>query len=225
MQPVEVAAAATAAVQAEGYDGFADYAAKGKKMDESDVGCFATSCRDQTVSCFTDGSCLKGVTCLGRCQGEQECATRCFAQYGSGKLDAWLSCTLEDHACVKIPKDLDFGAIDRDPPAKLKAFDVTAMDGTWYKVSENGKAIVLGLNKKYDCFDCQRNSFALRGDGSAADLGVTFRLSKPGAADAAGNPVFWQNQIREELLVDAADSPRTFHAQGKMFGLTFKENW
>ncbi|CAN0541509.1 unnamed protein product, partial [Scytosiphon promiscuus] len=37
----------------------------------------------------------QGVTCLGRCKGEQECATRCFAQYGSGKLDSWLTCTLE----------------------------------------------------------------------------------------------------------------------------------
>ena len=38
---------------------------------------------------------IQGVTCLGRCKGEQECATRCFAQYGSGKLDSWLTCTLE----------------------------------------------------------------------------------------------------------------------------------
>ncbi|CAN0344535.1 unnamed protein product, partial [Ectocarpus fasciculatus] len=38
---------------------------------------------------------LQGVTCLGRCKGEQECATRCFAQYGSNKLDSWLTCTLE----------------------------------------------------------------------------------------------------------------------------------
>jgi len=42
---------------------------------------------------------IQGVTCLGRCKGEQECATRCFAQYGSSKLDSWLTCTLEVCTC------------------------------------------------------------------------------------------------------------------------------
>jgi VDE lipocalin domain len=71
--PAAIAGAVSseAAAAAATYDGFADYAAKGKKMDESDVGCFAKECGKQTKDCFTDGSCLKGVTCLGRCKGEQ----------------------------------------------------------------------------------------------------------------------------------------------------------
>jgi VDE lipocalin domain len=68
---VSSATSSEAAAAAATYDGFADYAAKGKKMDESDVGCFAKECGKQTKDCFTDGSCLKGVTCLGRCKGEQ----------------------------------------------------------------------------------------------------------------------------------------------------------
>jgi VDE lipocalin domain len=66
-----VSSATSSEAAAATYDGFADYAAKGKKMDESDVGCFAKECGKQTKDCFTDGSCLKGVTCLGRCKGEQ----------------------------------------------------------------------------------------------------------------------------------------------------------
>ncbi|KAG5179765.1 Violaxanthin de-epoxidase-domain-containing protein [Tribonema minus] len=222
------------------YDGFADYAAKGKKMDESDVGCFANECGKQTRDCFTDGSCLKGVTCLGRCKGEQcatrcfaryggpkldaqhhdqelECATRCFAQYGGPKLDAWLSCTLEDHECVKIPKDLDFSAIDKDPPAIAKSFDPTFLEGTWYKV--------LGVNPKYDLFDCQRNTFAITaanaGESGSAQVAVEFRLAKPEAAGGG----FWQNRLSERLEIDPPGAPRTFHTEGKMFGLTFRENW
>ena len=68
---------------------------------------------------------------------KQECATRCFAQFGGPKLDAWLTCTLEDHECVKIPKDLDFSAIDRNPPATLKGFEPAALQGVWYKVRES----------------------------------------------------------------------------------------
>nr|BDS38361.1 violaxanthin deepoxidase like protein [synthetic construct] len=206
------------------YDGFEDYAAQGQQMENSDVGCFANECKRETASCFTDGSCLKGVTCLGRCKGEQECATRCFAQYGSGKLDSWLTCTLEDHSCVKIPKDMDFSVIDKDPPHIVRGFQAKQLQGTWYKV--------MGVNKKYDCFDCQKNTFSVtqRGEqedgeggesttGEVADIKVNFRLAKPDSDD------FWENTITERLQVDPVGSPRTFHTDGKLFGLSFKENW
>ncbi|CAN0158599.1 unnamed protein product, partial [Laminaria digitata] len=146
----------------------------------------------------------QGVTCLGRCKGEQECATRCFAQYGSGKLDSWLTCTLEDHSCVKIPRDMDFSVINKDPPHIVKGFDAKQLQGTWYKV--------MGVNKKYDCFDCQKNTFSVAqvGDaspaaegegreggntGQVADIKVNFRLAKPDSDD------FWENTITERLQV------------------------
>ena len=44
---------------------------------------------------------------LGRCKGEQSCATRCFAEFGSEDLNNWLSCTIEENECVKVPKDVD----------------------------------------------------------------------------------------------------------------------
>lgn len=40
----------------------------------------------------------------------------------------------QDHSCVKIPKDMDFSAIDRDPPHIVRGFDPTELQGTWYKV-------------------------------------------------------------------------------------------
>lgn len=55
--------------------------------------------------------------------------------------------------------------------------------------------------------------------GQFADIKVNFRLAKPDSDD------FWENTITERLQVDPAGSPRTFHTDGKLFGLSFKENW
>ncbi|CAN0265516.1 unnamed protein product [Ectocarpus fasciculatus] len=80
----------------------------------------------------------------------------------------------------------------------------------------------MGVNKKYDCFDCQKNTFNVAQVCFAlyvADIKVNFRLAKPDSDD------FWENTITETLQVDPADAPRTFHTDGKLFGLSFKENW
>lgn len=57
------------------------------------------------------------------------------------------------------------------------------------------------------------------GTGEVADIKVNFRLAKPDSDD------FWENTITERLQVDPSGSPRTFHTDGKLFGLSFKENW
>ena len=38
--------------------------------------CFFDECKEQSTSCFTNPACLKGITCLGNCRGEQLCATQ-----------------------------------------------------------------------------------------------------------------------------------------------------
>lgn len=71
----------------------------------------------------------------------------------------------------------------------------------------------MGVNKKYDCFDCQKNTFSVArvadgdeaegGSGQVADIKVNFRLAKPDSAD------FWENTITERLQVrGTADSGR-----------------
>jgi len=79
--------------------GFEQFAAEGGTM-KTDPQCFFDQCGPQTKACFTNPSCLKGITCLGNCRGEQLCATQCFARFGSERLNNWLSCTLEDKQCV-----------------------------------------------------------------------------------------------------------------------------
>jgi hypothetical protein len=38
-------------------------------------------------------------------------------------------------------------------------------------------------------------------------------------------PGFWENHITEELIGDEPSAKRSMHSVGRMFGLTFWENW
>jgi len=202
------------------YDGFADYA-KDNQMEQSDVKCFIQQCGDQTKALFSNPRGIKGVTCLGRCKGEQACATRCFAEYGSEDLNEWLSCTIEEHECVKVPKNVDNSAENVAVPNAIAKFDPSSLIGKWYKTD--------GLNPNYDLFDCQSNSFAAAGGNGAAtelDMGIDFRVLRP--QESGGG--FWENSLTEHMVVDAVsngDNPtgRTMHTEGKMYGLKFSENW
>ena len=200
------------------YDGFAEYA-KDNQMEKSDVGCFINKCGDQTKNLFANPRGIKGVTCLGRCKGEQSCATRCFAEFGSEDLNNWLSCTIEENECVKVPKNIDNSAENVGYASTVKKFDPKSLIGTWYKTD--------GLNPNYDLFDCQKNTFeASASDASELDMGIFFRVLRP--QNAGGG--FWENALTEHMVVDAvqkeaSENGRTMHTQGKMYGLQFDENW
>ena len=117
------------------YDGFADYA-KENQMEQSDVGCFVQKCGDQTKALFSNPRGIKGVTCLGRCKGEQSCATRCFAEFGSEDLNNWLSCTIEENECVKVPKNVDNSAENIGYSTAIRKFDPKSLVGSWYKTGK-----------------------------------------------------------------------------------------
>jgi hypothetical protein len=202
------------------YDGFADYA-KENQMQQSDVSCFVTKCKEQTINLFKQPRGIKGITCLGRCKGEQACATRCFAEFGSEDLNNWLSCTIEENECVKVPKNIDNSAENVGYTTTVKNFDPKSLVGTWYKTD--------GLNPNYDLFDCQTNTFAAsESDGSELDMGIFLRVRRP--EEAGGG--YWENELSEHMVVDAVKDgedakpgARTMHTQGKMYGLQFEENW
>lgn len=201
------------------YDGFAEYA-KENQMEKSDVGCFINKCGDQTKQLFSNPRGIKGVSCLGRCKGEQSCATRCFAEFGSEDLDNWLSCTIEENECVKVPKNVDNSAENLGYDTSISRFDPSGLVGKWYKTD--------GLNPNYDLFDCQSNTFAFTDDKKQElDMGIFFRVPRP--EEYGGG--FWENSLTEHMVVDAQmpDVPnptgRTMHTAGKMYGLKFSENW
>jgi hypothetical protein len=87
------------------------------------------------------------------------------------------------------------------------------MQGTWYKN--------MGLDSRYDCFDCQRNRFNLI-DKNTIGMEALFRIPRPNF------PGYLQSKIDEELHVSdpKGENPlATLQSQGQMFGLTFWENW
>jgi VDE lipocalin domain len=226
------------------YDGFAEYA-KENQMEQSDVSCFINKCGDETKQLFQNPRGIKGIVCLGQCKGEQACATRCFAEYGSTSLNNWLSCTIEDNECVKVPKSVDNSAENIGYSMTVKNFNPQSLVGTWYKTD--------GLNPNYDLFDCQKNTFALSPDSinkkNELDMGIFFRVQRP--TESGGG--YWENSLTEHMVVDTAvasksnneihvnsdstDSTtpfdendmnaagRTMHTSGKMYGLQFSENW
>ena len=224
--------------ESKSYDGFAEYA-KENRMEQSDVGCFVNKCGEQTKNLFSNPRGIKGVSCLGRCKGEQSCATRCFAEFGSENLNDWLSCTIEENECVKVPKNVDNSAENVGYTTATRNFDPSSLVGTWYKTD--------GLNPNYDLFDCQTNTFkAASSDSKELDMGIFFRVRRP--EDIGGG--FWENALTEHMVVDAAKSSsssnadvanaatapaedgnslnpagRTMHTSGKMYGLQFSENW
>jgi len=160
------------------------------------------------------------------------CSTGCFAKYGGDNLDSLLSCSVEKNDCVHVPRESQAGWTNdklSDLPSKpIERFSSQSLDGTWYKV--------MGLDSRYDCFECQRNTFKVSKDasmvadqiangdtGSLLKMEALFRIPRPTA------PGYLQSRIEEELkVVDKSSNSNplaTFQSQGQMFGLTFWENW
>jgi hypothetical protein len=144
------------------------------------------------------------------------CSTGCFAKYGSERLDNLLHCSVEKNDCVHVPGKENSGWSSEtlaDLPAKpVRSFDMSSMKGTWYKV--------MGLDSRYDCFDCQKNSFEVK-NRETLGMEALFRIPRPTF------PGYLQSKIVEELhSADKTVSPLAqMQSRGEMFGLTFWENW
>lgn len=200
-------------------DELARYAAEGHEVGV-DGQCFMKKCPLETTNCAGDVSCIKGLACLARCKGGSMCSTGCFAKFGSNHLDKLLQCSVEKNDCVHVPGKENAGWSNDKladlPAAPIAPFNPNSLSGTWYKV--------MGLDSRYDCFDCQKNSFKVKGK-KVLDMEAMFRIPRP------THPGYLQSKIEEELhvldhSVESSDrSIATMRSQGEMFGLTFWENW
>lgn len=168
----------------------------GKGFDSSlvDQTCLVDKCSVQAKACLADDpSCRKGLTCTAKCLGDNSCITGCMARYGNENLDGLLKCTVEDHACIKIailPGGADrWGQEPPSPKATVRNFDYRSLEGTWYKV--------VGFNPNYDCYACQRNTFA----GGAADrtLAMSVEFAMPHLLPDGSPPP--PRQVRESMAV------------------------
>ena len=203
-----------------------------------DPQCFAKSCKSEMETCAADGDCLKGLACTAKCMGDAQCTVGCFARYNDPALEKVLQCTIEDAGCIQIatqtPGGDSLAETPKAPKALVKATP-ESMSGRWYKV--------LGFNPNYDCFECQRNSFAAENDGTASKTRPVARDTTGGSLDispgtaavqveysmprmrAGQPPETYSSTLNEKMVFDAPNSKRTAHTEGRMFGLTFWENW
>jgi hypothetical protein len=127
-----------------------------------------------------------------------------------------LSCTIEENECVKVPKPdvaiTKTGDSYQPLKAVVKPFNADTLIGTWYKTD--------GLNPNYDLFDCQTNTFTKSSNNGELDMDIRLRISRPGGG-------FWENDLQEHMVLDdpSASTGRTMSTKGKMYGLSFQENW
>ena len=107
------------------------------------------------------------------------------------------------------------------PLTPVQNFNTKSLEGSWYKV--------MGYNNRYDCFDCQKNSFRASGKDKL-DVDVEFQMPRPGRnGEASAYPL----RLSEKLVFDSKQAPdsvlsqkrRHARTEGHMFGLTFWENW
>ena len=115
---------------------------------------------------------------------------------------------------MKVPKNVDNSAENVGYSTAIRNFDPKSLIGKWFKTD--------GLNPNYDLFDCQTNVFTAKTpDAKELDMDIFFRLPRP--QESGGG--FWENALVEHMVVDSAVAERTMHTEGKMYGLTFDENW
>ena len=217
-------------------DELAKYAQEGNKVGV-DGACFMQKCSLPSSACAKDMNCLKGLQCLSKCKGEGTCSTSCFAKYDSPILDKFLHCAIEEENCVHVPKDesratwLDPEKNERQIPP-LESFQIESLEGKWYKV--------MGMDARYDCFDCQVNKFTMKNNedsSSNSDSMEKSESNKEGNEDKVlvadvsfrmprkRSPGYGENHIVEDLIGDGPNARRSMHSVGEMFGLTFWENW
>ena len=141
------------------------------------------------------------------------------------QLGTCLRCAVEINDCVQVPgKEVMGWSVDKleDLPSKpIANIDSSSLQGSWYKV--------MGLDSRYDCFDCQKNTFeTVKGKNGILKMEAIFRIPRPNP------PGYLQSKISEELLMthstanagsNVAKVLSQFQSKGRMFGLTFWENW
>nr|ARG42302.1 chloroplast violaxanthin de-epoxidase 1 [Karlodinium veneficum] len=194
--------------------------------------CIAEKCKSEMEQCAAEKDCTKGLLCTAKCMGDTKCTVGCFARYNTPSLEKVLQCTVEDSQCIMIgtqePRGDSASEAPKPPKALIKATPET-MKGRWYKV--------MGFNPNYDCYDCQRNTFytseeakEMLTEESVMDIGLntaTIKVEYSMDRERRGAPkTTYSAEVFEKLNFDQEPgSVRTAHTQGRMFGLTFWENW
>lgn len=116
-----------------------------------DVFCIMKHCSQQSAACVEDSNCRANMECMMKCgMTNHTCMYQCMNTYEDKIFDSFMKCLVDDFQCLKlVPPDPTFRC--SLPETEVKNFSLTQFQGSWY--------IALGLNRDYDCFDCQISSY------------------------------------------------------------------
>merc|ERR1712078_239131 len=133
-----------------------------------------------------------------------------MGKYGNAPMDDLLECSIERHECIKVailPPGPDKASDAPMPPlTPVQNFNTKSLEGSWYKV--------MGYNNRYDCFDCQKNSFKVAGKDKL-DVDVEFQMPRPGRnGEASAYPL----RLSEKLVFDSKQAPDSVPSQNTYEG-------
>ncbi|WAR23730.1 VDE-like protein [Mya arenaria] len=116
-----------------------------------DVFCIMEHCGHQSAACMGDPSCRSNMECMTKCgMTNHSCMYECMNTYEDAIFDAFMKCLVDDYHCLNLtPPDPTYRC--KPPSTSVKNVSLADLQGTWN--------IVLGLNRDYDCFDCQISTY------------------------------------------------------------------
>lgn len=120
----------------------------------SQTACVLEHCGLQLAECEANRVCRTWSNCCRNCNiKDTDCQIRCGDLYkptneSSEKIVSFSECTISEHHC--IPQTTKKCYKPRED-SLVKNFSLSDMVGKWY--------ITRGLNKLFDCFDCQVHTF------------------------------------------------------------------
>jgi violaxanthin de-epoxidase len=116
--------------------------------------CLLKSCQLPLARCVTDPTCAANLVCIQTCAGkadESTCQIKCGDEFSNEVVAKFTDCAVSQKSCVPQRKDDGSYPVPK-PEALVQAFDTKDFTGEWY--------ISAGLNKAFDCFDCQLHKWS-----------------------------------------------------------------
>jgi len=115
--------------------------------------CLLSNCPKQLAKCLGNPACAANIVCLNRCNNrpdETECQIKCGDTFDNEVIAEFNSCAVSQKKCVLQRQDDGAYPIPSNDVLVPK-FSTKDFNGRWY--------ISAGLNKLFDCFDCQVHFF------------------------------------------------------------------
>ena len=185
------------------FDGYGD-------KSNPDIFCIMEHCGSQSGACMSDRDCRINMQCMLKCGlTNNSCMYECMNTYEDKIFDAMMKCLVDDHHCLTMqPPDPTFRCTP--PKQVIKNLTLSQIQGSWW--------IVRGLNRDYDCFDCQLSTY------KPTAVAMNYTLEEK------YDVVMLNGSVRHRLVVQQVEQKNPSNGglldyTNTMMGLTMYEKW